>query len=404
MMANTNWLSTIAQNVSNANTTGYKNVETEFASLVDSYSGANASSSGVATTTRTLNALQGSISATATTTDLAVQGSGYFVVSDAGGATYLTRDGSFVPDASGNLVNASGYYLMGYNVQNGQSTGSANSLSGMQMVNVNSAALTAAPTTTATLTANVSSNAAIVPAGSLPSTNTAGATYTDKTSMLTYDNSGAPHTLDVYVSATGPNTYQVDVFDSANAASGGGFPYSSGPLVSKTLTFSASNGSLTGGSPLSIPVPNGQTMSLDVSNMTELAAPFAVSMATANGNAPGSVSGVTIGSDGTLLFNYSNGASNPAYRIPLANVESPDNLTSVNGDAFQVSYASGPVFTGTAGASGFGAIQSSALEGSTVDLATELTEMVEAQAGYQANSKVFQTGAHILDVLNQIQP
>ena len=145
-------------------------------------------------------------------------------------------------------------------------------------------------------------------------------------------------------------------------------------------------------------------MSLDLSNMTQLAAAFNVTAATANGNAPSGVSGVSVGADGTMTFNYANGTSSAAYDIPLANVASPDNLTSVNGEAFLPSSESGPVYLGTAGGAGFGSIESSSLESSTVDLATELTEMIQAQSAYEANSKVFQTGADILDVLNGLKP
>ena len=118
MLADSNWLSSISQNVANANTTGYKNAETEFSTLVDQVSTA-AAGGGVMTTTRNLNTLQGNVVSSSTATNLAVQGSGFFVVSDSSGATYLTRNGSFVPDASGNLVNSAGYYLMGNDVQSG---------------------------------------------------------------------------------------------------------------------------------------------------------------------------------------------------------------------------------------------------------------------------------------------
>ncbi len=82
---------------------------------------------------------------------------------------------------------------------------------------------------------------------------------------------------------------------------------------------------------------------------------------------------------------------------------SEDNLTSVNGDAFQANQNSGSVRVGTAGTGGLGSVVSSSLESSTVDLATELTQMIEAQSSYQANSKVFQAGADILDVLNNLK-
>jgi flagellar hook-associated protein 1 len=197
---------------------------------------------------------------------------------------------------------------------------------------------------------------------------------------------------------------EVDAYDASGASGNGGFPYSSGPLATQTLTFDPTTGALSSGSPLSIAVPNGQTMSLDLGNMTQLAAAFNVTGATANGNAPSGVSGVSVGANGALTFNYANGTSTTAYDIPLANVASPDNLTSVNGDAFLPNSESGPVYLGTAGGAGFGSIESSSLESSTVDLATELTEMIQAQSAYEANSKVFQTGADILDVLNGLKP
>jgi flagellar hook protein FlgE len=104
-----------------------------------------------------------------------------------------------------------------------------------------------------------------------------------------------------------------------------------------------------------------------------------------------------------VAYNYSNGASVKAYAIPLANVASPDNLSSVSGNAYASTAASGPIFLGSANTGSFGSIESSSLESSTVDLATELTSMIQAQSGYQANSKVFQTGATILDVLNSLK-
>ncbi len=401
MLADSNWLSSISQNVANANTTGYKNAETDFSTLVDQVSTATAGG-GVMTTTRNLNTLQGNVVSSSTATNLAVQGSGFFVVSDSSGATYLTRNGSFVPDASGNLVNSAGYYLMGADIQSGSST-PANALSTLQKVNVNSAGETAAPTTSASIAANLPASATSIASADLPSANSASSTYTDVTSLVVYDNLGGAHTINLYLANTGANTWEVDAFDASKAATGGGFPYSSGPLATATLTFDPTTGSLSSGSPLTIAVPNGQSMSLDLSNLTQLAAGFSVSSATANGNAPASLQGVSIAADGTLSFNYTNGASIAAYDIPLANVASPDNLTSVNGNAFTANAASGPVYLGTADAGSFGAIDSSSLESSTVDLATELTDMIQAQSAYEANSKVFQTGANILDVLNGLK-
>jgi flagellar hook protein FlgE len=142
---------------------------------------------------------------------------------------------------------------------------------------------------------------------------------------------------------------------------------------------------------------------LDLSQMTQLATTFGVNSSTINGNPPGSLTGISIGPSGVLSFQYANGASQNGYLIPLVKVPSPDNLTSALGDAYLPNDSSGPIQFGTAGATGLGTIASSSLEQSTVDLATELTGMVEAQASYQANSKVFQTGSDILSILNNLK-
>jgi flagellar hook protein FlgE len=254
------------------------------------------------------------------------------------------------------------------------------------------------------LTANLPSTASPVAPANLPSTNSPGSTYTDATSLVVYDNLGGSHTINLYFTDTGSNTWEVDAFDASNASPSAGFPYSSGPLATQTLTFNPTTGALSSGSPLSFPVPNGQLVNLDLSNMTQLAAGFNVTAATANGNAPSGISGVSISTGGSMMFNYANGTSTVAYDIPLANVVSRDNLASVNGSAYLPTASSGPVYLGTAGGAGFGKIEASSLESSTVDLATELTDMIQAQSAYEANSKVFQTGANILDVLNGLKP
>ena len=318
MLANSDWLSSISQNVANANTTGYKNQETDFSSIVNSVSGA-APGGGVTSSVISLNTLQGNIASSSTSTNLAVQGSGFFVVSNSSGDLFLTRDGSFTTDASGNLVNSGGYYLMGSDIQSGAAP-PADALGSLQMVNVVSSGETASPTTSASIAANLPSTATPVAAADLPSANSASSTYTDETSLVVYDNLGGAHTINLYLTNTGANTWEVDAYDASGAASGGGFPYSSGPLATSTLTFDPANGTLSSGSPLSFTVPGGQTVSLNLSNTTQLAAGFSVSSATANGSAPASLQGVSFSSNGTLSFNYSNGASIAAYDIPLANV------------------------------------------------------------------------------------
>jgi flagellar hook protein FlgE len=389
MAAQANNLATISENISNASTTGYKEVSTEFQDLVDQFGAmGDYSAGGVSTSIRYNVADQGSLTSTTSPTDLAIQGNGFFLVENSAGATYLTRAGSFVEDGSGNLVNSAGYTLMGYSLAPG-SGGSTESLSGLVPVNINGTALVATPSTSGTFTANLNSNAATL-TGTPSATN-----YTSSSSVVAYDDLGNPVTLDTDFSKTGANTWQVDVYNAASPAT---------PLTTQTLTFDPTTGNLATPTPatLSIAVPNGNTISLNIAGMTQLASPFSVSTASMNGNAPSQIQSVSIATNGTLSYVYANGTTVPAYSIPLGNVISPDNLTNITGNVFQANSESGGLVIGTAGTGAFGAIQSSELESSTVDLATELTNMVATQSAYGANSKAFQTGADLLAELNNL--
>ena len=310
----------------------------------------------------------------------------------------LTRAGSFVKDSTGTLVNAAGYTLLGY--PTGKS-GIANGFSGLVPVNLNSIALQATPTTTGKLYVNVPSNAAVVAAANLPSTNSATATPTAKTSLATYDNLGNQVTLDVYLTNEGGNVWDVAIFNAADAPAAGGFPYANAALTTGTLTFDPTTGAIQAGTPTSfnVTIPNGSTMTLDMAQTTQLATSYTVLTASTNGNAPSQVAGVNIAKDGTVSVVYQNGASASVYSIPLATVPSPDKMTVISGNAFVPGMQSGAAQIGKASAGGLGTIQSSTLEASTVDLATELTNMIESQNNYQADSKVFTTGSQLLQVL-----
>jgi flagellar hook protein FlgE len=403
MQAQSNKLSTISQNISNSATTGYKNAEAEFADLVSTASETTFEGAGVTTHFAYQNTAQGSFTTTSSSTDLAVSGNGFFVVQNTAGAKFLTRDGSFSPDSNGNLVNSSGYTLLGYSA----AAGASDSASDLTAVNVNSTSLSATPTTTGKLYANVPSSATVVPAASLPSTNSATATYTEKTSLTAYNDLGTPVILDVYLSKTpddgsGNPTWEVSVYNKADAAAGGGFPYANPALATQTLTFNPLDGKLTPPTSLSLSIPSGQPVSIDVSGMTQLDSAFTTTAASMNGSAASGVSSVSVGADGTLTAVYTSGAQAPLYDIPLSIVPSPDSLTPITGNTWQVSSTSGDMILGKAGTGSFGTIKSDTLESSTVDLATELTKMIQSQSAYEANSKVFSTGSTLLEALLNI--
>ncbi|WP_256805841.1 flagellar hook protein FlgE [Bradyrhizobium sp. Bra64] len=391
MNAQSNKLSTVSDNIANVNTTGYKRASTEFSSLILKSGSGNYDSGAVETTVRYAITDPGNLQFTTSTTDLAVQGNGFFVVQDPNGNNFLTRAGSFVPDSTGNLVNTAGFQLMGYNIQNGATpTVAANGFGGLQVINVNQMALQAAPSTKATVAANLDPSATAIAAPAGP------ANYTSKTSMVTYDNIGNAVTLDVYAAKTGANTWDIEVYNGATALT------TSGPATTFTFDVTAvGKGALAAASPtsLSVAIPGGSAaFNIDLSAMTQVASAFDFK-ATVDGNAPSAVEKVNIDDKGVVTAVLKNGTELPSFQIALATVPSPDHLTPEVGNVYSPNLDSGNVQVGLAGQGGLGTIQSGALEDSNVDLADELTSMIEAQRGFTANSKSFQTGADLLDVV-----
>jgi flagellar hook protein FlgE len=397
MSAQSNKLSTVSDNIANVNTTGYKRASTEFSSLILKSGSGNYDSGAVETTVRYAISDPGNLSFTTSTTDLAVQGNGFFVVQDPQGNNFLTRAGAFVPDSQGNLVNAAGFQLMGYNIQNGATpTVAANGFAGLQVVNVDQMTLQASASTKATVAANLDPSAANIPTPASPA---GPGNYTSKTSMVTYDNIGNPVTLDVYAGKTSANTWDVEVYDPTGAML-------TTPGAATTFTFdvtAAGKGALAAASPktLTMTVPSGTTsfpFTMDMSAMTQVASSFDFK-ATVDGNAPSAVEKVNIDKNGVVTAVLQNGSLLPSYQIALATVPSPDHLTPEVGNVYSPNLDSGNVQVGLAGQGGLGTIQSGALEDSNVDLANELTSMIESQRSFTANSKAFQTGADLLDVV-----
>lgn len=399
MNAQANRLSTVADNIANSDTTGYKRSSAEFSTLIMPGTGGAYNSGGVTTTIRSAISSQGVLQYTTSVSDLAVNGNGFFVVQNASGTPYLTRAGAFVPDAQGRLVNAAGYQLMAYSYANGVPAATANGFEGLVPVQISDQEMTATPSTQGTFTGNLPAGST-PPSGALPSSNSPTAGYTSKSSLVAYDNLGNKVLVDVYFTNTGPGTWEVAVFDQSKATPGTSFPYAGGALGTANLTFDTTTGKLTGATTgVSFTVPNGSALNLDLSKLTQLGTGFTVADAKVNGNAPSTIDKIQISQDGVIYAQYSDGSTKPLYKIPLADVQSPDNLTAMPGNVYVQSTDSGAVHIGFANEGKLGAVVSGALENSNVDIAEELTNMIAAQRSYTANSKVFQTGSDLMDVL-----
>lgn len=402
MAGQANRLGTVSDNIANATTTGYKRASMEFTTLVLDSGGTEYVSGGVESHTRYAISEQGARNFTTSITDLAIKGQGFFVVSSESGQTFLTRAGSFVPDGMGDLVNAAGYKLMGYSLLNGPPAVVANGTAGLEAVNIGTVAMIANPSTSGAFNVNLPLNTPAVAPGNLPSDNVAASDFTAMTSITAYDNVGNELTLDIYSTNLGGNNWEISVFNQADAPPGGGFPYAAGPLATQTLIFDGTSGQLDPLSPTSVtvPIPNGANLLLDMSGSSELAGDYTLLDATVvNGNGPSEVERIEIAEDGTLYSVFESGTRIATYKIPLADVASSDNMQPLSGNVFVPTAESGEIQIGFSGSSGYGSMISGALEQSTVDLASELTTMIEAERNYTANSKVFQTGSELLEVL-----
>lgn len=402
MSAQANRLGAISDNVANSSTPGYKQASVEFSTLVLQSGGQQYASGNVQSETRFQVSQQGAMSYTTSATDLAIKGDGFFVVQGDNGQTFLTRAGSFQRDGTGNLVNAAGFKLMGYDATTGAANSVSNGTAGLTAVNFGGfASLQANATTAGKMYVNFPSSADIIAGGDLPSTNSATAVYTGKSSLVVYDSLGNQVTLDIYSAKSADGTWELSVYNRADAnTTTNSFPYGTAALTTQTLNFDT-DGLFSSGSPTSmdVAIPNGLTATIDLAQSTQLSTAYTVFSATANGNAPSEVDRIDIDPAGEIYAIFKNGERVLAYSVPLAKVPSPDNLTPHTGNVYSISSTSGDILVGSPNVGGFGSLVSGALEQSTVDLGTELTSMIEAQRNYTANSKVFQTGSELIDVL-----
>lgn len=389
MNAQSNKLSSISDNVANSGTNGYKAASTEFANLITANNQTSYQSGAVSTDVRYAISKQGNIAGTTSPTDLAVDGDGFFLVKqpDGSSAPAMTRNGSFTFDAkSGNLVNNAGYSLLGYSLANGAPSGVLNGYAGLVPINIQNMGLQATPSTSGTLAMNLPDNAKV---GDVKTT-----------SITVYDTIGNEAKVDVSYTKTADSpsaAWTMTVTGPASPAT------SVMTTTTSNLTFDK-NGKLISSPSIALNFPNtGQSVSLDITGTTNVAADFEPITADINGKAPSAVSGVDIATDGIVYVTYENGSRSPAFQIPLAKFSSPDNLQPISGAAFMPTLESGNAQIGFGGSAGMGVVKSSALESSNVDMASELTEMIVAQRDYTANSKVFQTGTELLDVLMNLK-
>jgi flagellar hook protein FlgE len=395
------FMDVVGNNIANVNTTGFKQSRVTFQDIlsqtVRTASGPQNGRGGVNPEQVGLGAVlggietvqsQGTLQSTGKVTDMAIQGDGYFVVSD-GKQNFYTRDGAFDLGIDGTLLNpASGLKVMGW--QADPITGAVDTTLPPTSINIPvGAGMTGKASTTLTTNGNLDANTTT---GTVP------------LSATVYDSLGNAHQLTITFTKPAPtaNSWTYTVADSTGATvtstsntvnftTAGKYDTAAGANTTATVTLPLTNGATT-----------PETFTLDLSQLTQLSAASNLSSNT-DGASAGSLTTFSVGSSGEITGVYSNGYKQPLGQIALAGFQNPSGLMKAGGNLFSTSPNSGNASIGAADSGGRGQIATGFLEGSNVDLAQQFTNMIMAERGFQANSRVITTSDEILQDLVNIK-
>ncbi|MGF1774401.1 flagellar basal body protein FlgE [Vibrio wakamikoensis] len=403
-------LNTISHNIANASTYGFKQARTEFSAV---YNGMQAGGVEVASISQNFDK-NGSVSGTGRSMDLAINGNGFFVTKDGMGQTLYTRSGVFGTDKDNYVVGNTGAKLQGYSVDRNN-----NLLEGsVGDIKISTSSLAAKATDKLDFIANFDASASatnVVPAGdpSLAPFEADGVTpnpvydstaiafdpsnpdsFNSSYTSKVYDSLGNSHTVTQYFTKTADNTWQVNVEVDGSPTT---------PATTQQVDFKADGtlASPTGSFNVSFPAAGAKGMSIDISlaGSTQFGAAFGVSTNSPNGYTSGELAGVRVENNGMVFATYTNGQSQLQGQVVLANFANPQGLAKTNGTAWTQSFSSGAPVVGTPGTGVLGDLTPGALEGSNVDLTSELVNLMTAQRNYQANAKTISTSDKLTQAL-----
>jgi len=397
LTADSTALSAIANNLANQNTTGYKDVRVLFRDLFYQSLGTTGSGdpiqvgAGAQVGSMPGTFTQGSVESTGVSTDVAIQGDGFFIVQKDGITTY-TRAGNFSVDKNNFLVNEEGQEVLGYPAVNGViNTGAA--IAPLQL----GAGSISPPTPTGSvqIQANLNSDAAVNDTFSTP--------------VTIYDSLGSTHVLTFTFTKTGANAWSYSLSIPASELNpvtppGGGTPVpQTGVLQTGNLTFDG-NGVLTApaanvtGIAITGLADGASDMTFDwllyngtVPVLTQVSGPSSTSQTQQNGSSSGSLVSFSIGSDGAVTGSFSNGRTAALGQLALASFGNVQGLQRVGSNGFSETLASGQAVAGVPATGGRGSLSGGALELSNVDIATEFANLIVAQRAFEANAKAITT-------------
>lgn len=403
----------ISNNIANVNTQGFKasrsNFQDQFSQIMAYGASPTNTRGGIDPTQIGLGARlgqisrefsQGSLVATGRNLDIAVQGDGFFIYQDPNvqSSQFYSRDGALEMDSEGYLVNiATGYKILGWVAD---ASGFVNTGDTIEAMQIPLRQTKARATSVATLAGNIDSNIPVfVPAST---------DYYNAT-MAVYDSLGVLHNVtiqftknNVTVPTPAPPavavTWDWNIIDSGAGETGSGQVTfdAQGQFVGQTFTLPV----VIPGSPGAEDITLADATAFNLSNLTQMSNESNVSLAYQNGLAAASVQNFIVdANNGDIYAVYGNGLQDRFGRISLATFTNPEGLTQLGKNMYSVSLNSGVGMVGWPGNGGKGTLAVGYNEGSNVDLGTEFTNMILAQRGFQANSRMITTSDEMLQEL-----
>ncbi len=424
-------LSEIGNNVANAQTIGYKSRSVSFGDLFGATIGGGGTSTAL-TEGRGVRVLgidpsftQGSLQTTSNPLDLAVDGDGFFQVNDASGNTFFSRAGQFNVDTNGNIVNPAGLKLQGFQVD---TSGNILGTTGDMILTTTQQVGTAS--TAVSMSGNLDASDPVVSAFTttqLLADPSSTAISSFSTGVRVFDTLGAGHDLTAYFSKTANNTWQYNVIapaDEVTVAAGNSDTTTNNALVAQGTLGFTSGGLLdtesvvtyfSDASPTGITFNNGSTAEQVLGfnfgtsvttdsgagsdGMLQQGSSSVLLTLSQDGFANGTLTGTSIGEDGTITGRFSNGTTASLGQVALTRFINPDGLQPIGRNLFIQSGDSGTPLEGAPGSGSFGKVSASTLETSNVDLGDELVDMITMQRGFQANSRIITTTNDLLGEL-----
>jgi flagellar hook protein FlgE len=382
LRAHQTMMDVVGNNISNVNTTGFKSSSTIFEDTLSQMVRAAAAPGqgigglnpaqvglGVQMGAISTNFGQGSAQTTNKTSDLMIQGDGFFILMK-GNEEIYTRAGNFNFDTDGRLTNNQGFTVQGYPAANGVPDLSQ-PLRDIELPT--GTTLPPDPSSLVEINGNIAS----------------GTTGTITRSATTYDILGGEHILTITMTWNGTNGFDVDVADSAPGSA----------TTQGSITFDNTGAATI--APTQVTFADGTVVDIELAGTTNFGGPASFDVKNADGYASGSLEQYKIAPDGSVVGVFSNGQKLTMAQVALANFNNPAGLEKIGNTAFRATTNSGLPQRGTAATGGRGTLISGTLEMSNVDLAAEFTNLIIAQRGFQANSRVVTSSDEMLqDLVN----